>query len=201
MITGDTHSGNHHHSSSANIPGNRDRYELFYRDYYWSPAYKSYDVEGLTRREIHDKKTNSLIAHAEVTSIGYLWEAEEDHSKETSFYCLIPSKQLFDGMKMQHADSDGVFLNEEGIEVCFDAKAIEQRSNNYMLVRKDALLDYLKTHNKRILWYVLGEKNIIGIHNYQSFPNLPMWLVVSGAYTLDENGEVVGVLRTSKARG
>ena len=46
------------------------------------------------------------------------------------------------------------------------------------------------------MWYVLGEKNIIGIHNYQNVPNLPMWLVVSGTYTLDENGKVVGGLRT-----
>jgi len=63
-------------------------------------------------------------------------------------------------------------------------------------VRKDALMDYLAKHHKRIMWYVLGEKNIIGLHNYQHMPVLPMWLVVSGTYTLDENGRVVGSLRT-----
>ena len=178
------------------MPESRDRYEMFYREYYWSPAYKSYDVEGLTKREMHDKKTGKFIAHAEVTSIGYLWEAEEDYSKEGPFYSLIPSKQLFDGMRMRHADVDGVFLDEEGKEVCFEASAIEQRSKNYLLVRKDALLNYLKTYHKRILWYVLGEKNIIGIHNYQSLSKLPMWLVMSGTYTLDETGMVVGNLRT-----
>lgn len=178
------------------MPETHDRYELLYREYYWAPAYKSYDVEGLTRRKICDRKTDKLIAHADVTSIGYSWEAEEDYSKETPFYSLIPSKQLYDGMKMQFADKDGVFLNEEGDEVCFDAKAIEQRSKNYLLVRKDALLDYLKTNHKKIMWYVLGEKNIIVIHNYQSVPKLPMWLVVSGTYTLDKTGKVVGSLRT-----
>ena len=167
---------------------------MFYRDYYWSPAYQSFDVEGLTRREIYDRETNRLIAHVEVTSIGYLWEAEEDHSKETSFYSIIPSKQLFDGMRMRFDDKDGVFLNDEGKTVCFDAGAISP-SKNYLLVRKEALLDYLHTHHKRIMWYVLGEKNIIGIHNYQSVPKLPMWLIVSGTYTLDENGKVVGTLR------
>ena len=177
------------------MPENSDRYEMFYREYYWSPAYKSYDVDGLTRREIYDKETDKLIAHANVTSIGYLWEAEEDHSKETSFYSLIPSKQLFDGMRMQYADEDGVYLNEEGKVVCFDARAVA-KSKNYLLVRKNALLDYLKTHHKKLLWYVLGEKNIIGIHNYQSTPNLPMWLVVNGTYTLDETGKVVGRMRT-----
>ena len=178
------------------MPENSDRYELFYREYYWSPAYRTYDVEGLTRREIYDRKTNQLIANTEVTSITYLWETERDYSKDASFYCLIPSKQLYDGMRMQFADKEGVFLNEEGKVICFDARAVMQQSKNYLMVQKEALLDYLKKHHKKIMWYVLGEKNIIGIHNYQTVPNLPMWLVISGTYTLDENGRVVGTLRT-----
>lgn len=181
------------------MPECSDKYELFYREYYWSPAYKYFDTERLTKREIYDKKTNRFITHAEITTIGYLWEAEEDHSKETSFYCLMPSKQLFDGLRMQYADEEGIFLNEKGKMICFDAGVVE-KSKNCLLVRKDALLDYLKTHHKRILWYILGEKNIIGLHSYNNIPNLPMWLVVSGTYTLDEKGKVIGSLRTSHER-
>ena len=177
------------------MPECSDRYEMFYREYYWSPAYQYFDAEGLTKKEIYDRNTNRLIGHAEVTSIGYLWEAGEDHSKEEAFYCLVPSKQLFDGMGMQHGDKEGVFVDEKGNVVCFDEGAIEE-SRTYLLVRKDALMNYLAKHHKRIMWYVLGEKNIIGLHNYQHMPVLPMWLVVSGTYTLDENGRVVGSLRT-----
>lgn len=177
------------------MPECSERYEMFYREYYWSPAYRCFDNEGLTRKEIYDKTTNQLITHADVTSICYLWEAEEDYSKETSFSILIPSKQLFDGMKMKHADEEGAYLNEEGNLVCFDAGVLE-KSKTYLLVRKEALLDYLKKHHKKILWYVLGEKNVIGIHNYQSVPDFPTWLVISGTYTLDENGKVVGSLKT-----
>ena len=60
---------------------------------------------------------------------------------------------------------------------------------------EDELMDYLAKHHKRIVWYVLGEKNIIGLHDYQSVPNLPMWLIISGTYTLDNNGKVVGCIR------
>lgn len=181
------------------MPELSDRYELFYREYYWSPAYKHFDIEGLTKREIFDKKENRLIADVEITTIGYLWEAEEDYSKETSLYSLLPSKQLFDGLRMQYADEEGVFLNEEGKVICFDAGVVKN-SKNYLLVRKPALLNYLKTHHKKILWYVLGEKNIIGLHNYNNVPNLPMWLVVSGTYTLNEEGKVTGYIRTSHER-
>ena len=181
------------------MPECSDRYEMFYREYYWSPAYRHFEAEGLTKKEIYDRKTNQLIGHAEVTSIGYLWEAEEDHSKEEAFYCLVPSKQLFDGMGMRYDKKEGVFLNEKGKVICFEARALKE-SKNYLLIRKEALIDYLKTHRKKILWYVLGEKNIIGLHSYHRRLNLPNWLVVSGTYTLDDAGKLVGSLRTSHDR-
>ena len=181
------------------MPECSNRYELFYREYYWSPAYKHYDAEGLTKREICDKETGQSIAYVDVTTINYQWEAEEDYSKETTLNYLIPSKQLFEGMKMQYTEEEGVFHNEAGKVVCFDTATVD-RSGNYLLVRKDALMDYLKTHHKKIIWYVLGEKNIIGLHSYRGVPNLPMWLVISGTYTLDEKGKVIGRLRTSHER-
>ena len=109
----------------------------------------------------------------------------------------MPSKQLFDGMKMTHADKEGVFLNGDGNVICFDAGATDNNSKNYLLVRKDILLDYLKTHNKKIIWYVLGEKNIIGLHTCNSELS---WLIVSGTYTLDKDGKIVGNLRASRER-
>lgn len=179
------------------MPECYNKYELFYREYYWSPAYKYYDAEGLTKREIQDKETGHFIANVDVTTIGYLWEAEEDHSKTTSVFSLMPSKQLFDGMKMIHADKEGVFLNGDGNVICFDAGATDNNSKNYLLVRKDILLDYLKTHHKKIIWYVLGEKNIIGLHTCNSELS---WLIVSGTYTLDKDGKIVGNLRASRER-
>ena len=125
-----------------------------------------------------------------------MWEAEGDYSNKRSFYSLVPSKQLFDGMKMKHAEKEAVFLKEEGKTICFDAGIIEN-SKNHLLIRKDILLDYLKTHHKKIMWYVLGEKNIIGVHNYRGLPD---WLVISGTYTLDDNGKVIGCLKTSNIR-
>ena len=182
------------------MPECSNRYEMFYREYYWSPAYKYYDAEELTKREICDNKTDCFIANVDITTINYWWEGKEDHSKDDTLSILIPSKQLFDGMRMQYADKESVFLDEVGNVICFDACSVE-KNTNYLLIRKDSLMEYLKTHHKRIIWYVLGEKNIIGLHNYRSIPDLPMWLVISGTYTLDETGKVTGSLRTSHERG
>lgn len=69
----------------------------------------------------------------------------------------MPSKQLFDGLKMQYADEEGIFLNEEGKVICFDAGVVK-KSKNYLLIRKPALLDYLKTHHKRYCGMYLVKK-------------------------------------------
>ena len=118
------------------MPECSNRYEMFYREYYWSPAYKYYDAEGLTKREIYDKKTGRFIANVDTTTINYIWEAEEDISKEETLSLLLPSKQLFDGMSMQYAKKEGVFLDKEGKIICFDASSVE-KNTNYLLVRKN----------------------------------------------------------------
>ena len=43
------------------MPECREKYELFYREYYWSPAYKYYDIEGLTKREIYDTSGSAAM--------------------------------------------------------------------------------------------------------------------------------------------
>lgn len=181
------------------MPECNNMYELFYREYYWSSAYVHFEKEGITRRKIYDKKINKLIATVNLTTIGYLWEAEEDFSNVTSIYQLIPSKQLFDGMKMKFSDNEGEFLDEYGNIICFETSIIDN-SKNYLLVRKDALIDYLKKHHKKIVWYVLGEKNVIGPFNFYNNKNIPMYTVASGTYTLDDYGKIIGNLSISHTR-
>lgn len=176
------------------MPEKRDMYEMFYREYYSSPAYHIYDTDGLTKRELCDSESKEFIGNIETTSINYLWEAEEDHSKEETFSCLLPSKQLFDGLGMKFSNKEGVFIDTNDRVICFDTSAVE-KSKEYLLVRKDAILSCLKENNKHILWYVLGEKNIIGFYHFPA--NFPSWPTFSGTYTLSGDGDVTGCLRTS----
>lgn len=176
------------------MPEKKDMYEMFYREYYSSPAYHIYDTDSLTKRELCASESNEFIGNIETTSINYLWEAEEDYSKEETFSCLLPSKQLFDGLGMKFSNKEGVFIDANDKVICFDTSAVE-KSEEYLLVRKDAILSYLKENHKHILWYVLGEKNIIGIHNYPA--NFPSWPVFSGTYTLTGDENVTGCTRTS----
>lgn len=172
------------------MPEASDRYEMFSREFYWSPAYRHYDEEGITIREIFDRKRTKKIADVELPCINFLWESEYDYSKQDTLSYLKPSKQLFEGMDMRYSDTDGELLDANGNLLCFDACA-NHNSHEYLLVRKDALLQYLKSNHKKIVWALIGEKNLMG----SMIPHSE-WLEISGTYHLDSNNEVKGSLTT-----
>ena len=168
------------------MPEVSDRYEMFGREYYWSPAYDYYEEEGLTKQEIYDKEDRKKIADVELPCVKFLWEAEYDYSKPGTVSYLKPSKSLFEGMGMRYSEKDGELMDADGNPLCFDAR-VHHNSHGYFLVRKDALLQYLKSNHKRILWVLIGEKNLMG-----AFIQNRDWLGLSGAYYLDPDEEVRG---------
>lgn len=179
------------------LPEGREFYQMFFREYYWSPSYQYYDNEYDSEiMNQHVIELEEQLFNIETTSICYMWEAGIDYSKSATIRCIMPSKQLFDGMMLHFSDTDGVFTDSNNRVVLFDGAAIEP-SPTCLLVKKEPLLDYLKTNHKRILWNVIGEKNIIGLYSYA---NVPSWLYISGCYKINEDGMVVGSLKTSSNR-
>lgn len=179
------------------LPESREIYQMYYREYYWSPAYLFYDSEyDLESINHHVIELSGNIINIDTTSICYMWEAGTDYSKSTTIRCIMPSKQLFDGMNLHFSDMEGVFLDSNNRVVLFDGAAIEP-SPTCLLVKKKPLLDYLKANHKRIFWNVIGEKNIIGLYSYA---NVPSWLYISGCYKINEDGSVFGSLKTSRKR-
>lgn len=172
------------------MPEQSDRYEMFSREFYWSPAYKYYEAEGITVREIYDKKNNKKIADVELPCINFLWESEYDYSKQDTLSYLKPSKQLFEGMGMRYSDTDGELLDADGNLLCFDACA-NHNSHEYLLVRKDAFIRYLQSNHKKIVWALIGEKNLRG----SMIPHSE-WLDITGTYYLDSDNEVKGTMST-----
>lgn len=172
------------------MPEQSDRYELFSREFYWSPAYKYYESEGITVREIIDKKRNEKIADVELPCINFLWESEYDYSKQDTLSYLKPSRQLFEGMDMRYSDTDGELLDADGNLLCFDACA-NHNSHEYLLVRKDTFVRYLQSNHKKIVWALIGEKNLMG-----SMITHSEWLDISGTYYLDSDNELKGSMAT-----
>ncbi len=164
------------------MPENHDKYEIFSREYYWSPAYEY--LRGTELREVCDPKTDEFIASVRVTAESFLWEEENDNSKEETIRFLKPCKYIYEKMQFSYGKREGEFMNENGEVVCF-APSVYHNCNSYLLIKKEPFLRFLQENSLKIVWTILGEKNIIGgLSNTDEYVGS---LEVSGAFYLENN--------------
>lgn len=178
------------------MPESSPRHEVFSREYYWSPAYKYFNKEyygGTEQNEVHDNLTGEFIGEVILTTKDFLWEEEFDKSKEDTISFLKPSKHIFENMKLIFSEKEGEFIDSKGEIICF-APSVYYDSKSYLLIKKKPFIKYLKENKLRIIWTVLGEKNIIGGHSIRD--KYYGRLEISGAYYLDENNELDGRINT-----
>jgi len=177
------------------MPQSYSRYEMFSREYYWSPAYNYLNgqyYDGVEQGEIHDEETGEFIGKALFTTNRFLWEEEFDKSKEEAIAFFKPSKHIYENMGLKSSLREGEFLNSEGELYCFST-SVYHNSKDFLLIRKQPFLEYLNDNNLKIIWAVSGEKNVIGgIPRDKSYGRL----YVSGAFYLDENNIIDGRVST-----
>ncbi len=179
------------------MPESSDRYEMFSREYFWSPAQKYFMTEysgGNEWTEIHDNKSGEYIAKVNVTAQGFLWEEEFDNSKEETISFLKPSSVIYKGMGFKYGQKEGEFMDSSNELQCFAANVYHD-SKSYLLVKKAPLLKFLQENNLKIVWTILGEKQIIGGRSFDN--NYPGRLEISGAYYFKDN-ILIGRLNTKQ---
>ncbi|WP_425422210.1 AVAST type 2 anti-phage system protein Avs2 [Phaeodactylibacter xiamenensis] len=128
------------------MPESGDRYEMFSREYYWSPAqdYFMSDYYGGTEwTEVHDMKSGEYVAEVNVTAQGFLWEEEFDKSKEETISFLKPSTVVHKGLDLKYSPREGEFVDDFKVVQCF-APNVYYNSKSYLLVRKRPFLKFLK---------------------------------------------------------
>lgn len=152
------------------MPGSSAPYEVFCREYYWSPSYHFNVFDGsvdIDWKEVHDPKTGEYVMDVDVTAIDAHWSTENDNSKEESINFLKPNYTIFKELNLDYGLKDGEFLDKNGEIVCFATNMYDE-SNAQLLIKKSSLLPFLKKNNLTIVWTVLGEKQIMGGRNFGS---------------------------------
>ncbi|MGQ1788520.1 AVAST type 2 anti-phage system protein Avs2 [Saccharicrinis sp. GN24d3] len=180
------------------MPESGDRYEMFSREYFWSPAQEYFMTEyygGTEWSDVHDKESGEYIAKVNVTAQGFLWEEEFDKSKEETISFLKPSTVVHKGMNLKYSQREGEFIDKSKVIQCFSSN-VYHNSKSYLLVRKDSFLKFLNENKLKIVWTVLGEKQIIGGRSFSA--NYPGRLEISGAYYFDQE-ELKGEINTENA--
>ncbi len=160
------------------MPEGNENYSVFSKEHYWSPAYKDKVIENdeLDWQAIKKNQTNyeddEIIAEVLPTAEVHRWEGTE----ATSF--LAARDLMFKGMNFSFSEIASCWFNENGILACFDPHMFGEDSSQ-LLVNKELLEEFLKEEGLKIIWTVLGEKQIQS-SNLKS----NQWLEISGVYEL-----------------
>ncbi|MEL0612907.1 hypothetical protein [Marinomonas arenicola] len=176
------------------MPEASDRYQVFDREYYWSKAHEyfnNYYYGGLEQHEIKLEDPSSRKIEVTLTAKNYSWEKGKDGSIEGSLNILKPSTFIHDGMNLKPTRKVSEFVDNNN-ELCCFSPSISNEDKAYLLINKKMFLEYLKSNNLKIVWTILGEKQIIGgPRNGKTLGRLE----ISGAYKLTEQG-FEGVINT-----
>ena len=118
-------------------------YQVFGKEYYWSPAFNSVAAEGTKRGKLLP------------STFEYLWEKEYDHSIERSLSYLIPSTFLTDSLELSQ-DNYGYWRDKSGKLICYDM-ALEG-FNTALIIERGSLENLLNTKKLALIWDVYLEK-------------------------------------------
>lgn len=182
--------------SKKSLPESGERYELFNKEFFWSPAYKDIVNDGSENSDWIDIDTgkNTLISSVILPVEGYRWEEEFDKSKDDTISFLKPSSILFYGMGLKYSDREGELLDSNNDLVCI-APNVHYNSKSYLLIKKKPFLEFLKNNKLKIIWTIYGEKQIIGGRTFRD--DYIGMMQYSGTYFLSEN-VLTGTLSTKK---
>ncbi|MEN3159519.1 ATP-binding protein [Alkalimonas sp. NCh-2] len=176
------------------MPEASDRYQVFDREYYWSPAHKYFDnyyYGGVEHHKINLKDPDDRKIEVTLTTCNYSWEKGRDGSIEGSFNILKPSTFIYHGMGLKPTSNVSEFVNGNQERCCF-SPSLGKRDSAFLLVNKKLFLEYLEAHKLKVIWTILGEKNIIGGHSNKGHSGR---LEISGAYKLSNDG-FEGIINT-----
>jgi len=178
------------------FPESHDHYQVFSREYYWSPAYQYFDKPyygGNDWKEVLDENRDNVIAHVLPTAEGHIWESGADYENQPSY--LSPRRLMFLKMNLQYSNNIGEWLSETGEVIVMDLSVIDGGSSN-LIVKKDTLQRFLKKNKLLIFWTCLGEKNIYGTSF--SGKQYSQWLKLSGVYAFKNSnieGEIIPIIK------
>jgi hypothetical protein len=175
------------------LPESNENYSVFCKEHYWSPAYKDKVSENdelcwqSIEKRHNDWRNNEVVAQVLPTAEEHRWEDKEG----TSF--LAPRAEMFDGMNLSSSEIPSCWYDDNGELVCFDPHVFGEDKSE-LLVNKLLLEKFLENKGMKIVWTVLGEKQVLGSSKTNS------WIDMSGVYYLKgdsiEGGMTVNLKET-----
>lgn len=158
-------------------------YQMFSREFFWSPAYRFFEnpyYGGYGWKDISDREYKELPdIQVMPTSEGYRWEKGVGEKEVSS--CLYPCQLIFSGIELNYSKNIGQWRDHNGKIICFDP-SVGSDASPALVIRRDALQQFLLENDLQIFWTCRGEKNLLGT-GMRGDETLK-WLELSGVYRL-----------------
>ena len=167
------------------------RYNVFAREYVWSPAYlDEYGESGFVEVEYEGFAAEEFV-NEEIISLlpcyhDYMWEEEYDYSKDDVIHISMPNGYIVNALKLTQS-FDGIW-QKDGEIACADFKLVNGSNVNGLYIKEKYLRELLNEEFS-IVWIGLGEKQhtygILGAKK-QSWCELSSLVYESESGTLNE---------------
>ncbi|HEV2971656.1 MAG TPA: AVAST type 2 anti-phage system protein Avs2 [Pirellulales bacterium] len=174
------------------MPESHEAYGVLLGEFFWSPAFREMDCSyygrnGWSRQARMNGR--ELPAEILIANDGYAWESGGfDCSVDGTIFIELPCRFLADGMQLSWRGVEGEWVNQKN-ELCAVDPSVRSKGPRVLLVRHDALSDFLTSNGLTLFWTLLGEKRTIG--GSMSGADYNGYLEINGAYVL-KDGAVSG---------
>ncbi|MBR4329146.1 MAG: hypothetical protein IKP71_04775, partial [Candidatus Riflebacteria bacterium] len=168
-----------------NLLNPETKYELFCREFGWSPASKD--------KNLLDSKYDELNEiDAKPTIQIYRWETEYDNSQTGTIEFYIPSNDLISSLELDQGEKDGFYCDKQGNIIAYDLY-LEDNSQPHLIIRKDVLDEYL-TKNKLVLMWQIWISKV-----YYTGDSYPCWAICNTkGYSQYRNNKILKFIEIDK---
>ena len=174
------------HFMDESMPKSHAQTDICLGEFFWAPAFEYfndpyYGRDGWTRGN-HD----SLPCEVLVPTNEYMQERGcYDCSIDKTIIMYLPTKVIADQMSLSWRGVEGCYFNLSGKLVAQDP-SVKSPGPQAFLVDRNLLSDFLQEHDYRLIWTLLGEKDIRGGGQAHD-ENWPGRMELSGCMRMKDN--------------
>jgi hypothetical protein len=167
------------------MPESHESYDIFLGEFFWSPVFKILDSSYYSwqRSPRHGEgkiPAEILVANDEYSQVSTGF----DCSIEENIFINLPCRFLLDGMNLNWRGIEGNWYDGREQLIAFDP-SVRWQGPGVLLLRRDALLEFLDRQKLTLFWTLLGEKMMIGGAMFRE--DYKGHLEINGAYILKDN--------------
>lgn len=133
------------------------QYKIYFREYFWSPAYKFFEnspyYESEYWKEFEEWQEKSPAPKIMLPTNSYVWES----SCKDSVSQEIPCKYFADFFRLTPGENCGEWISAAGEIICREIR-INDYNKKLFVVRKDKILEFLATEKLTLIWSCYAEK-------------------------------------------